>query len=305
MIIQLWKGKKVIFFTVWIAIVLEIGYVFLAQDTYISTVVITPPQLGQLADYPVIVEAVAPSKHNNINNAIFANAVSRLSAKALTLRPESSLVIRPLDQGSKYAFIVTSKASTPEDALRILSSILDDTNKEVSSIFYSNINKALQVKIQSINVLLNSLVKTAEDKKSHRLALLTEALKIAEATNIKNIVVNRVKESYNDVMLFMLGAPALKELISNESSWPLYFDDNYYTNCEMIQSLKKFKSNHDGNNHFEAFSYASPPSLAATKVAPRGALTLVLFILLGPLIGVSIVLVKNHLYNAKNKGLIK
>lgn len=70
---------------------------FLAQDTYISTVVITPPQLGQLADYPVIVEAVAPSKHNNINNAIFANAVSRLSAKALTLRPENSLVIRPLD----------------------------------------------------------------------------------------------------------------------------------------------------------------------------------------------------------------
>lgn len=222
----------------WIAIVSEIGYLFLAQDTWISTAVITPPQLGQLADYPVIVEAVAPSSHNNINNAIFANAVSRLSGKALTLRPENSLVIKPIDQGSKYAFIVTFKASTPEDALGTLSSILGDTNKEVSGAFYSSINKALQVKIQSINFLLDSLVKTAEDKKSHRLALLTEALKTAEATNIKNIAINRVKEPYDDVMLFMLGVPALKELISNESSWPLYLDDSYYTNCEMIQSLK-------------------------------------------------------------------
>lgn len=60
LLLQLWNGKKTIIAAVCIAIVLAIGYIVIAKEQWTSTAIITPPQLGQLADYPTAVAVIDP-----------------------------------------------------------------------------------------------------------------------------------------------------------------------------------------------------------------------------------------------------
>lgn len=70
LLLQLWNGKKTIITTVCIAIVLAIGYLAVAKEKWTSTAIITPPQLGQLADYPTAVAVIDPSNSKDISNDV-------------------------------------------------------------------------------------------------------------------------------------------------------------------------------------------------------------------------------------------
>lgn len=300
LLLQLWNGKKTIIAAVCIAIVLAIGYIVIAKEQWTSTAIITPPQLGQLADYPTAVAVIDPSNSKDISSDVFANFVSRMSAETLAFMPEKPLDIKPTNSGSKDSFTVSFSAETPEEAQKSLLAVLNKVNKETSSSFYSNASKALQVRMDAINTSLDAQLQTAEAKKNRRLTALTEALKVAEATDTKNVAVKEVN-GLSDDMLFMLGESALKTLINNESSWPLYLSDSYYSNRETLQALQKIKLSDTGNDKFEAFSYSQKPSLPMIKDAPKRALILILSVLLGGLIGAAIVLVKGFLRNMKDK----
>lgn len=95
LLLQLWNGKKTIIAAVCIAIVLAIGYIVIAKEQWTSTAIITPPQLGQLADYPTAVAVIDPSNSKDISNDVFANFVSRMSAETLAFMPEKPLDIKP------------------------------------------------------------------------------------------------------------------------------------------------------------------------------------------------------------------
>lgn len=191
-------------------------------------------------------------------------------------------------------------AETAKDAQKSLATVLNTVNKQTSSSFYSNAEKALEVRMQAINTALDAQVKTAEEKKARRLNALSEALKVAEATNTKSVSVKEVT-GLSDEMLFMLGEPALKTIIANETSWPLYLSDSYYSNRETLQALREIKLSDSGNDKFEAFSFSQQPSLPIIKDAPKKSLILILAVLLGGLIGAGIVLCKGLIRNIKEK----
>ncbi|WP_282807073.1 LPS O-antigen chain length determinant protein WzzB [Hafnia alvei] len=300
LLLQLWNGKKTIITTVCIAIVLAIGYLAVAKEKWTSTAIITPPQLGQLADYPTAVAAIDPGNSKDISNDVFANFVSRVSAETLTFLPEKPLDIKPTNSGSSDSYTVSFSAETAKDAQKSLVAVLNKVNKQTSSSFYSNAAKALEVRMQAINTALDAQIKTAQEKKARRLNALSEALKVAEATNTKNVTVKEVT-ALSDEMLFMLGEPALKTIIANETSWPLYLSDGYYSNRETLQALREIKLSDSGNDKFEAFSFSQQPSLPVIKDAPKKSLILILSVLLGGLIGAGIVLCKGLIRNIREK----
>lgn len=86
------------------------------KEQWTSTAIITPPQLGQLADYPTAVAVIDPSNSKDISNDVFANFVSRMSAETLAFMPEKPLDIKPTNSGSKDSFTVSFSAETPEEA---------------------------------------------------------------------------------------------------------------------------------------------------------------------------------------------
>lgn len=300
LLVQLWKGKKTIIVSVCITTILAIGYIAVAKEKWTSTAIITPPQLGQLADYPTAVAVIDPSNSKDISNDVFANFVSRVSAEALKFLPEKPLDIKQTNPGSKDSFTVSFSAETAKDAQKSLATVLNTVNKQTSSSFYSNAEKALEVRMQNINTALDAQVKTAQEKKARRLNALSEALKVAEATNTKSVSVKEVT-GLSDEMLFMLGEPALKTIIANETSWPLYLSDSYYSNRETLQALREIKLSDSGNDKFEAFSFSQQPSLPIIKDAPKKSLILILSVLLGGLIGAGIVLCKGLIRNIKEK----
>ena len=300
LLLQLWNGKKTIITTVCIAIVLAIGYLAVAKEKWTSTAIITPPQLGQLADYPTAVAVIDPSNSKDISNDVFANFVSRISAETLTFLPETPLDIKPTNSGRNDSFTVSFSAETAKDAQKSLVAVLNKVNKQTSSSYYSNAAKALEVRMQAINTALDAQIKTAQEKKARRLNALSEALKVAEATNTKSVTVKEVT-ALSDEMLFMLGEPALKTIIANETSWPLYLRDGYYSNRETLQALREIKLSDSGNDKFEAFSFSQQPSLPVIKDAPKKSLILILSVLLGGLIGAGIVLCKGLIRNIREK----
>lgn len=300
LLVQLWKGKKTIIVSICITTILAIGYIAVAKEKWTSIAIITPPQLGQLADYPTAVAVIDPSNSKDISNDVFANFVSRFSAETLKFLPEKPLDIKPTNPGSKDSYTVSFSAETAKDAQKSLATVLNTVNKQTSSSFYSNAEKALEVRMQAINTALDAQVKTAEEKKARRLNALSEALKVAEATNTKSVSVKEVT-GLSDEMLFMLGEPALKTIIANETSWPLYLSDSYYSNRETLQALREIKLSDSGNDKFEAFSFSQQPSLPIIKDAPKKSLILILSVLLGGLIGAGIVLCKGLIRNIKEK----
>ena len=304
LLLTLWKGKKIIITTVCIMVVLAIGYLTVAKEKWRSTAIITPPLLGQLADYPTAVAAIDPNNGKEISNDVFANFVSRVAAETLTYLPEKPLDIKPTNAGSKDSFTVSFSAETAEDAQKFLVAILNKVNKKTSSSFYSNAEKALEVRKRTISTELDAQMKTAEAKKAIRLNALSEALTIAEATNTMNVSVKEVTGLSDDV-LFMLGVPALKTLIINEASWPLYLSDGYYSNRETLQTLHNIKMNGRESDKFEAFSFSQQPSLPITKEAPKKSLILFLSVLIGGLIGAGIVLGKGIILNIKKNNSTK
>lgn len=295
LLLQLWNGKKTIITTVCIAIVMAIIYLVVAKEKWISTAVITPLQLGQLANYPTAVAIIDPN-NKNINDEIFANFVSRISTETLTFLPEKPLRIEPTNPKEKVSYTVSFSAKTAKDAQNSLITVLNKINKQTTSSFYSSAEEALEVKIKTINTELDAQVKTAEEKKARRLSALSGALEVAKATNTESVTIKDVT-NLPDEMLFMLGEPALKTIIENETSWPLYLSDRYYSNQETLRTLRDIKLSDSDNYKFEAFSLSQPPSLPVSRDSPKKVLILILSVLLGGLIGAGIVLCKGFIRN--------
>lgn len=294
LLLQLWNGRKTIIITVCFTVMLAVGYLNFAKEKWTSIAIITPPQLGQLADYSNAVAIIEPSNNKDISHAVFINFASRLSADSLVFFPEKPLGIKPTNSGGQDSYTVSFSAETAEDARNSLEKILNRVNEQTSNFFYLNIKKALEIKIQTITTELDAQVKTAQEKKVRRLSVLSEALKIAEATNTKSIMLKEANE-LSDEILFMLGVPALKNIIANESFWPLYLSDSYYSNLETLRALGEIKIRDDRSVTLEAFSFSQQPSLPVIKDAPKKTLILVLSVLLGGLIGAGIVLCREFI----------
>ncbi len=98
--------------------------------------------------------------------------------------------------------------------------------------------------------------------------------------------------------MFLLGSDALESMVKHEASRPLVFSSNYY---QTRQNLLDIDNLDVDELDIHAYRYVMKPTLPIRRDSPKKAITLILAVLLGGMVGAGIVLGRNALrnYNAK------
>ncbi|EOK6209900.1 TPA: LPS O-antigen chain length determinant protein WzzB, partial [Escherichia coli] len=91
---------------------------------------------------------------------------------------------------------------------------------------------------------------------------------------------------------------ALESMVKHEASRPLVFSSTYYQTRQNLLDIESLKVD-DLDIH--AYRYVMKPTLPIRRDSPKKAITLILAVLLGGMVGAGIVLGRNALrnYNAK------
>ncbi|EBW0218895.1 LPS O-antigen chain length determinant protein WzzB [Salmonella enterica] len=97
-----------------------------------------------------------------------------------------------------------------------------------------------------------------------------------------------------------LEVDALKSMIQNEATRPLVFSPAYYQTKQTLLDIKNLKVTADT---VHVYRYVMKPTLPVRRDSPKTAITLVLAVLLGGMIGAGIVLGRNALRSYKPKAL--
>lgn len=98
--------------------------------------------------------------------------------------------------------------------------------------------------------------------------------------------------------MFLLGSDALNAMVEHEATRPLVFSPEYYRTRQTLLDIADLKVD---NINVHAYRYVMKPTLPVRRDSPKKAITLILAVLLGGMVGAGIVLGRNALrnYNAK------
>ncbi|CAM7212765.1 LPS O-antigen chain length determinant protein WzzB [Citrobacter sedlakii] len=303
LVVQLWRGKVTIFACVIIAILLAVGYLAVAKEKWSSTAIITQPDAGQLATYSnamnVLYGGNAPQINDLQANMIgrFNSAFSALSETLENQDEPEKLTIDASVKGQPLPLKVTYQAPTAEDAQKTLAKYIQQVDETISKEVNADLAKSITTRTSDFEQSLDAQEKVAQEQKALRIAQISQALSVAKEANIKLPQVQQADQVSQDTM-FMLGSDALSSMVQNEATRPLALSDGYYQTRQNLLAVKALKIEPDS---VHAYRYVMKPTLPIRRDSPKKAITLVLAVLLGGMIGAGVVLGRNALRNYKPK----
>lgn len=303
LVVQLWRGKVTIFACVIIAILLAVGYLVVAKEKWTSTAIITQPDAGQLATYSnamnVLYGGNAPQINDLQANMIgrFNSAFSALSETLDNQDEPEKLTIDASVKGQPLPLKVTYQAPTAEDAQKTLAQYIQQVDETISKEVNADLAKSITTRTSDFEQSLEAQEKVAQEQKALRIAQISQALSVAKEANIKLPQVQQADQVSQDTM-FMLGSDALSSMVQNEATRPLALSDGYYQTRQNLLAVKALKIEPDS---VHAYRYVMKPTLPIRRDSPKKAITLVLAVLLGGMIGAGVVLGRNALRNYKPK----
>ena len=170
----------------------------------------------------------------------------------------------------------------------------DKVNQELETDLKDNIalgRKNLQDSLRTQEVV-------AQEQKDLRIRQIQEALQYANQAQVTKPQIQQTGEDITQDTLFLLGSEALESMIKHEATRPLVFSPNYYQTRQNLLDIESLKVD-DLDIH--AYRYVMKPTLPIRRDSPKKAITLILAVLLGGMVGAGIVLGRNALrnYNAK------
>lgn len=200
-----------------------------------------------------------------------------------------ALYVEQVVKGRDDTLRIKYTAESAREAQQLLTRFIDVINKEVVDDYLTDIMYNLKVKERELSQTVVNQQQIAQDKKDQRLAVLKQALKVAQASGINNTQLSQA-EYLSDDTLYLLGSKALAAMIANESTKPLAFDDNYYRTQAALLAIRSLQIQPD---NIQAYRYIMKPDLPMRRDSPKRGLTLVLALLLGGIFGSAIVLGRN------------
>lgn len=303
LVMQLWRGKVIIIACVIIAILLAVGYLAVAKEKWTSTAIITQPDAGQLATYSnamnVLYGGNAPRINELQSNMIgrFSSAFSALSETLGNQEKPEKLTIDASVKGQPLPLKVTYQAPTAEDAQKTLAKYIQQVDETISKEVNADLARSITTRTSDFEQSLEAQEKVAQEQKALRIAQISQALSVAKEANIKLPQVQQADQVSQDTM-FMLGSDALSSMVQNEATRPLALSDGYYQTRQNLLAVKALKIEPDS---VHAYRYVMKPTLPIRRDSPKKAITLVLAVLLGGMIGAGVVLGRNALRNYKPK----
>ncbi|MCH6969669.1 LPS O-antigen chain length determinant protein WzzB [Escherichia coli] len=303
LLVQLWRGKMTIIISVIVAIALAIGYLAVAKEKWTSTAIITQPDVGQIAGYNnamnVIYGQTAP-KVSDLQETLIGRFSSAFSALAETLdnqeEPEK-LTIEPSVKNQQLPLTVSYVGQTAEGAQMKLAQYIQQVDDKVNQELEKDLKDNIALGRKNLQDSLRIQEVVAQEQKDLRIRQIQEALQYANQAQVTKPQVQQTEDVTQDT-LFLLGSEALESMIKHEATRPLVFSPNYYQTRQNLLDIESLKVD-DLDIH--AYRYVMKPTLPIRRDSPKKAITLILTVLLGGMVGAGIVLGRNALrnYNAK------
>ncbi|MFV7281694.1 LPS O-antigen chain length determinant protein WzzB [Citrobacter cronae] len=301
LLIQLWRGKVTIVIAIVIAIALAMGYLVVAKEKWTSTAIVTQPDAGQLASYNNAMDVLfgnnAP-RVTDVQASFVGRFSSAFSALAETLAKQSKpdfVSIEAAIKGQTLPLKITYSSGSAEDAQKILAQYIQQVDDSVAKELNSDLSMSIANRITDLQKSLEAQEIVAKEQKALRIAQINQALKVAEQSNIKLPQVQQADQVSQDTM-FMLGSQALSSMVKNEATRPLSFSDQYYQTLQNLLAVQALKV---APESVHTYRYVMKPILPIRRDSPKKAITLVLAVLLGGMIGAGIVLGRNALRGYK------
>ncbi|WP_205956574.1 LPS O-antigen chain length determinant protein WzzB [Pantoea stewartii] len=301
---QLWQGKKFIILGMVIALIIAAIYVSVVKEKWTSQATVTLPAAGQVANYNAalaIVYADTPQDKpslSGLQNQLFGRFSASLSAlsgalanleEPLTLRIDS---IKGRDDALNVSFV----GHTAKEAQSQLSKYIDKINADVVKDYGDDIKRNLSVKTRELTNTLDTYTQVAINQKEHRLDVIKQALKVAQASNVDKLQVKQA-DFLSDDTLYLLGTDALNAMVANENSKPLDYGKEYYEAQRALLAVTHLKIEVE---NLQSYRYISEADLPFRRDSPKKALILFLSLIGGAILGGLFVLTRNALISYKN-----
>ncbi|MDQ9376055.1 LPS O-antigen chain length determinant protein WzzB [Escherichia coli] len=303
LLVQLWRGKMTIIISVIVAIALAIGYLAVAKEKWTSTAIVTQPDVGQIAGYTNAMNVIygsAVPKVSDIQASLIGRYSTAFSALAETLDNQEEaekLTIEPTVKNQSLPLAVSYVGETAEGAQKQLAQYIQQVDDQVNEELEKDLKDNIALRMKNLQDSLKTQEVVAQEQKDLRIRQIQEALQYANQAQVAKPQVQQTEDVTQDT-LFLLGSEALESMIKHEATRPLVFSPNYYQTRQNLLDIESLKVD-DLNIH--AYRYVMKPTLPIRRDSTKKAITLILAVLLGGMVGAGIVLGRNALrnYNAK------
>ncbi|KZR33348.1 MULTISPECIES: LPS O-antigen chain length determinant protein WzzB [Enterobacter] len=299
--LQLWRGKWVIGAFIAAFIVLAGVYITVAKEKWTSSAIIAQPDAAQIATYAnalnILYGGAAPSMLDIQNRAIgrFNSSFSALAQALENQEDPEKLTIEPTVKGQSLPLTVSYQGESAEAAQKQLAQYIQQVDEQTAKELTLDLRDNLKQQITTLNDSLQNQEKVAQEQKDLRIKQITEALKNAEAAKISTPQLQQTQDVTQETM-FLLGTVALKSMVDNEASRPLVFSGAYYQTKQNLLDIQNLNVNPET---IHVYRYVMKPNLPIRRDSPKIAITLILAVLLGGIIGSGVVLGRNALRNYK------
>ncbi|HBI6860845.1 TPA: LPS O-antigen chain length determinant protein WzzB [Enterobacter cloacae] len=303
LVLQLWRGKWVIGAFIAVFIVLAGVYITIAKEKWTSSAIIAQPDAAQIATYAnalnILYGSAAPSMQDIQGRAIgrFNSSFSALAQALENQDVPEKLSIEPTVKGQALPLTVSYQAESAEAAQKQLAQYIQQVDEQTAKELTLDLKDNLKQQITTLNDSLQNQEKVAQEQKDLRIKQITEAYKNAEAAKISTPQLQQTQDVTQETM-FLLGTVALKSMIDNEASRPLVFSGAYYQTKQNLLDIQNLNVNPDT---VHVYRYVMKPDLPVRRDSPKKAITLILAVLLGGIIGSGVVLGRNALRNYRPK----
>jgi len=307
---QVWGGKVTVVISVFIAIVLALGYILIAKEKWTSTTLITQPDAGQISSYANAMNILygnnAPSVNAIQQDFItrFNSSLSALSESLENQEEPEELSVEPAVRGQSLPLRISYTGESAENAQRMLAEFIEHIDQGVAKGVIGDLKTNISSRKNDLEQSLTTQEKVAAEQKALRIAQITQALTVAEQAKIKLPQVQQADQVSQDTM-FMLGSDALGAMVKNESTRPLTFPDSYYQTRQTLLDVNNLmtggKDDEPKVTNVHAYRYVMKPTLPFRRDSPKRAIILVLAVLLGGMVGAGVVLGRNALRNYQPK----
>ncbi|HGV3924236.1 TPA: LPS O-antigen chain length determinant protein WzzB [Escherichia coli] len=304
LLMQLWRGKMTIIISVIVAIAFAIGYLAVAKEKWTSTAIITQPDVGQIAGYTDAMNAIygqAAPKVSDLQTSLIGRYSTAFSALAEALdnqeEPEK-LIIEPSVKNQPLPLVVSYVGPTAEDAQKQLAAYIQQIDDKVNVELHKDLQNNIALRMKSLQDSLKTQEVVAQEQKDLRIRQIQEALQYANQAQVIKPQIQQTGDDITQDTLFLLGSEALESMIKHEATRPLVFSPNYY---QTRQNLLDIENLNVDDLDIHAYRYVMKLTLPIRRDIPKKAITLILAVLLGGMVGAGIVLGRNALrnYNAK------
>lgn len=298
--LELWRGRWVI--AIFIVITLAAAALFLTftDEKWTSTAVITMPDAGQITGYTSAMSVLNGADINDIQQRVIRRFSAAFSALGETLENQSNpekLTIDAAVKDQPLPLKVTYQGDSAENAQKTLAQYIQQVDEQIADELDLDLKVNIKSRTDELVALLATQEKVAQEQKELRLKQISQALKVAQESQVKTPQVQQTQDVSQDTM-FLLGSEALESMVKNESLRPLVFPDSYYQMRKNLLDIARLKTD---PSKMHSYRYVMKPTLPIRRDSPKRLLTLLAGLFLGAILGSGFVLTRNALRNYQPK----